>query len=243
MNNINLYTYGRSTVEGQWNIDKSRIVNRLYYVNSGTATVLNGTSEHTLTAGNFYIIPQCKEFQPIDAIGFDHTYFDFYSARVFRPDRIISFSGSKFSASAFFEHINSLLDSKPRESIKSVMEQYLSGFMSLIESECKELYFISESSLTYAVSLIHSEYQNITTSSLAKKLNLNKSYFIRLFSSSMGMSPMKYIRAVKVAHGKELMRNGKSVSDAAELCGYSSPSAFYNAVKEELGVPPSKLKE
>ncbi len=240
MKNINLYTFGRCTVNGAWDFDRSRILNRLYYVNSGSAIIHNGINEHRLTAGNFYIIPQCKTFRPVNANEFDHTYFDFYSSKVFHPNKIVEFDGSVICASSFFEHLNSFIRTK--ENIKPIAEQYLSGFLSLIESEYKELYFISESSLTCALNIIHDEYASITTDTLAKRVNINKSYFIRLFSSAMGISPMKYIRAVKVSRGKELIQNGESISMAAELCGYSSPTAFYNAVKAELGISPSDFK-
>ena len=240
MKNINLYAFGRCTVNGAWDFDRSRVLNRLYYVNSGCAVIHNGTNEYQLTVGKFYIIPQCKAFHPIDATDFDHTYFDFYSSKIFCPNKIIEFDGDVLRASSFFEHINSFVNNN--ENIKPIMEEYLSGFLSLIESKYKELYYISESSLTYALNIIPEEYASITTDSLAKRVNLNKSYFIRLFSSAMGLSPMKYIRAVRVSHGKELIQNGESISNAAELCGYSSPSAFYNAVKSELGVSPSDFK-
>lgn len=240
MKDINLYTCGRCTVNGKWDFDRSRILNRLYYVNSGSAVIHNGTDEYRLTNGNFYIIPQCKSFQPIDSKDFDHTYFDFYSSRIFRSDRIAEFGGDVLCASSFFEHINPIINNK---NIKPIMEQYLSGFMALIEAKYKELHFVSESSVTYALNIIHSEYADITTDTLAKRINLNKSYFIRLFSSTMGITPMKYIRAVKVSHGKKLIQNGESITRAAELCGYSSPAAFYNAVKSELGISPIDFKK
>ena len=42
MKEVELYAFGRTTVEGQWEIDQSRIVNRLYHVNRGSAVILNG---------------------------------------------------------------------------------------------------------------------------------------------------------------------------------------------------------
>ena len=78
MNQISLYTYGRYTANDAWYIDYSRVVNRLYYVNSGTAQILNSSEKYTLTAGKIYIIPQCRIFRPLGAEEFDHTYFDFY---------------------------------------------------------------------------------------------------------------------------------------------------------------------
>ena len=54
---------------------------------------------------------------------------------------------------------------------------------------------------------------------------------------------MKYIRTVRVFRGKEIIEQGASVDEAAAKCGYSSPSAFYNAVMAELHISPSAFKK
>ncbi len=242
MINSSIISCGRYTAEGKWYIDRNRTVNRLYFVNSGSAVILNGKDEHTLTAGMVYLIPQCKTFEPLNAESFDHTFFDFYSSLILRPDKIIEFDGAVFSAASFFNYINTLLEGAEGKRCREAMELFLSGFLSLIETQYREFMYITNPVLTTALELIHSEYQCVTTEILAKKLNLDKSYFIRTFSSAMGISPMKYIRAVRVSQGKILIKNGVSIAEVAERCGYSSPSAFYNATVAELGIPPSALK-
>lgn len=242
MKSVTLQIYGKSVVEGSWAINRSQSVNRLYYVNSGTATVLNGNTEYKLTANKIYIIPQCKNFQPISAESFDHTYFDFYSSRILNHRKMIELDGSVLSAKSFFEYINRLIENDTDKKAHSAMENYLCGFLSLIDSCYKPLPYITNAVITRAVNIIHSEFASISTKKLAKELNLNESYFIRLFSSTMGISPMRYIRSVRVAQGKMLIQNGKSISEAADICGYSSPTAFYNATKAEFNVSPSKLK-
>lgn len=239
----NIISYGRCTVEGKWRIERNRTVNRLYYVNSGSAVILNGKKEYALTAGKVYLIPRCKNFEPLNASGFDHTFFDFYSSLVLRPDKIIEFDQGPFSAEAFFKYINKLLEDDTERRHGKSLELFLSGFLSMIEAECPKLLRVTKPSLTRALELIHTEYRSVTTEILAKKLNLDKSYFIRIFSSEMGMAPMKYIRAVRVSQGKALIQNGMSISEAAEKCGYSSPSAFYNATVAEIGMPPSVFKK
>jgi mannose-6-phosphate isomerase-like protein (cupin superfamily) len=102
MQDIHLYAYGRSTVNGFWQIDPSRIVSRLYFVNAGEAKIVSASREYKLTQGSAYIIPQSKSFRPVDSVGFDHTYFDFYSTRILRPDRIVSVSGDVLGAASFF---------------------------------------------------------------------------------------------------------------------------------------------
>jgi AraC-like DNA-binding protein len=130
------------------------------------------------------------------------------------------------------------------ESIKeksAAMEDFLCGFLSMINDTISPLPYLASDRLTESVRIIHNEYPTVTTAALAKRLALNESFFIRSFTAAVGLSPMKYIRAIRISYGKALMQGGISVAEAAEKCGYSSPSAFYNAVKAELGVSPSQL--
>jgi AraC-like DNA-binding protein len=103
--------------------------------------------------------------------------------------------------------------------------------------------YIPNPLITKAINIIQSEFSSISTKTIAEKLNVDESHLIRLFSSVMGISPMKYIRALRISHGRKLIENGHSISEAAEMCGYSSPSSFYNAVKSELGITPSEMKK
>lgn len=243
MKDVDLYAFGRSTVAGSWEIDRNRIVNRLYHVNAGAATVRSGSREYRLTAGNTYVIPRCQNFKPMCAENFDHTYFDFYTARILNFESIIEIGAGVPCADDFFSYVNRLIATHPREALQNAMEQFLSGFLTLINDVFAPLPYISNASLTEAVRIIHNEYPCITTARLAKKLNLNESYFVRSFTAAMGLSPMKYIRAIRVSYGKSFMQNGMSVTEAAEKCGYSSSSAFYNAMKAELGIAPSDIRK
>lgn len=243
MKETDLYAFGRSTVQGRWEIDRNRIVNRLYHVNAGIAAIRSGAKEYRLTAGKTYMIPQCKNFSPVYAENFDHTYFDFYTARILNPENIIEIGADVPCANAFFTYVNGLIEQHPNKEIHHAMEQFLSGFLAWLNDTYAPLPFVSDAALTEAIRMIHREYPSITTGLLAKKLNLNESYFIRLFSSAMGISPMKYIRAIRVSHGKSLIQNGMSVTEATEQCGYSSPPAFYNAMKAELGIAPSEIRK
>ena len=71
MNAAELYAFGRSTSQGKWYIDTSRIVGRLYFVNRGCASVQMASEIRELKEGHFYILPRCSGFSPIDAKDFD----------------------------------------------------------------------------------------------------------------------------------------------------------------------------
>lgn len=241
MKKIRLYAYGKSTENGAWYIDSSRVVNRIYYVNSGKAVVSFAHKEHTLIEGKLYIIPQCNDFFTVYAKNFDHTFFDFYNSQILPSDKILEFDKSDSNIEALFNYLNSFIEKDPQKQHYESIEHFLFGFLNSLE-KTYSLPYISNSYITSAINLIHNECSTLTTNQIAKRLNINESYFIRLFSSVMGITPSKYIRACRVSFGKQLLQNGASVEEAAEKCGYSSPSAFYNATIAELNITPSKLK-
>ena len=91
MKSIRLFCYGRKTVSGAWQINPDRIVNRLYYINAGTAVISYAQREYTLHSGQIYIIPQNYDFRTVNATAFDHTYFDFYHSQILRHDTLLAF--------------------------------------------------------------------------------------------------------------------------------------------------------
>jgi AraC-like DNA-binding protein len=240
MNNVTLYAFGRSTACGAWYIDTSRIVCRLYFVNRGSATVRIAENEWHLSEGHFYILPRSDRFVPTAAQDFDHTYFDFYSTRILRPDRIIEAALSQHGAAHFLSFVNTVLTFG--EVKHEAMQSLLRGFLSHIEDALGTNAFIANEAVANAVAHIHTSFATVSTRELAERAHLCESYFIRLFTENVGLSPLGYIRARRVLHAKTLLARGLSVEAAAEACGYASPSALYKAVRAETGKAPSALK-
>ena len=240
MRNAELYAFGRSTACGAWYIDTSRIVCRLYFVNRGSATVRIDENEWRLSEGNFYILPRSDRFAPIEAEDFDHTYFDFYSTRILRPDRITALALSACGAEHFLSFVNTLLASGAAG--QEAMQSLLRGFLGAVEPFLPKDAFIEDAVIAEAVAHIHTSFATVSTRALAERAHLCESYFIRLFTEHVGLSPLAYIRARRVLHAKTLLARGLSVEAAAEACGYASPSALYKAVRAETGKAPSALK-
>lgn len=233
MNKLKLYTFGRCVSKDAWYVNQSRVVNRLYYVNSGTAIIHISGGEYLLKANKYYIIPQCSNFKPLSADNFDHTYFDYYSAHILRANRIYEFDSEYCSANHFFSYINGLIESSEKDRLQPAAQGLLFGFLSALENFDSGLIYVDNSAVKRAVEIIHKNYSDISCKSLSEELHLNESYFIRLFHKAMGVSPMKYIKSCRALNGKDMLFNGVSAKEAAEKCGYSSVSAFYRALKSE----------
>jgi AraC-like DNA-binding protein len=77
---------------------------------------------------------------------------------------------------------------------------------------------------------------------LAKESALSRSAFFDRFSRCVGVSPMEYLLAWRMALARDLLR-GKdcSVAEVAERVGYGSASTFSTAFSRYVGQPPARF--
>lgn len=96
-----------------------------------------------------------------------------------------------------------------------------------------------------AIKIIKEYYiQKITVTNLAKKLNLNRSYFCSLFKKEVGIPPKEYIDEYRISASCEILKQSKlSISEVAEAAGYKDITAFSKAFKDKTGVSPKAYRE
>lgn len=76
---------------------------------------------------------------------------------------------------------------------------------------------------------------------LAKKAALSRSAFYERFARAVGVPPMEYIVAWRMALAKHLLRNDEmAIDEVAKRIGYSSASTFSTAFNRHVGQPPSR---
>lgn len=142
------------------------------------------------------------------------------------------------------------------KSAESAWRHKSSGY----EIKCKaELYsiiynMIKENSMEYisgeyakkikpAIDYIHHNYtkDNISITELSYISSMSEVYFRRVFGKVMGISPIRYINNLKIAHAKELLETQMySVSKVAELSGFHDESYFSREFKKNVGICPSE---
>ena len=80
-----------------------------------------------------------------------------------------------------------------------------------------------------------------TVGQLAKEAALSRSAFFVLFNRAVGLAPMEYLLAWRMALAKTFLRQNKcAVADVAERVGYSSASTFSVAFTRYVGLPPAR---
>jgi AraC-like DNA-binding protein len=80
-----------------------------------------------------------------------------------------------------------------------------------------------------------------TVAQLAQEAALSRSAFFERFSRAVGVTPMEYLLAWRMAQAKNLLRRKEGgVADIAERVGYGSASAFSVAFTRHVGLPPAR---
>jgi AraC-like DNA-binding protein len=80
-----------------------------------------------------------------------------------------------------------------------------------------------------------------TVVELAKEAALSRSAFFERFSRAVGVAPMEYLLAWRMAMAKSLLlRKDGGVAEVAQRVGYSSASTFSVAFTRYVGLPPTR---
>ena len=93
------------------------------------------------------------------------------------------------------------------------------------------------------INYIHINYtdRDITNETLAAIAGTSTVYFRKMFTKVYNVSPIKYLRKVRIKKATELLiGDAASISDIAEMSGYGSVYNFSKMFKLETGVSPSE---
>ena len=78
---------------------------------------------------------------------------------------------------------------------------------------------------------------------MADTIGLSRDYFSRLFKSLTGLSPMEYLKNVRLAKAAELLQDPQiTISQVAEKVGIDDPSYFTRQFRQALGISPSQYQ-
>lgn len=86
--------------------------------------------------------------------------------------------------------------------------------------------------------------RKLTVSVLAKRAGMSASHFAHRFPRVAHLSPMKYVREVRLERARTLLgEKGKRPTDAATEVGFETAAHFTREFKRRYGVPPSRYRE
>jgi AraC-like DNA-binding protein len=79
---------------------------------------------------------------------------------------------------------------------------------------------------------------DISLQQLSSLVNLNPYHLIRLFKRNTGLSPYDYLLVTRTEYGRQLLRSGYAVKDAATASGFYDTSHFSRSFRKFAGVSP-----
>jgi AraC-like DNA-binding protein len=102
---------------------------------------------------------------------------------------------------------------------------------------------LSDARLAAAMRCMHGNpARSWTVAQLAKKTALSRSAFFERFMRTVGLPPMEYLLAWRMALAKDLLRRQDiGLAEVAERVGYGSASTFSTAFSRHVGQPPSRF--
>ncbi|MFF8958384.1 helix-turn-helix transcriptional regulator [Streptomyces sp. NPDC014894] len=89
----------------------------------------------------------------------------------------------------------------------------------------------------------HRFHEPLTLDDLARSARVSKFYFLRVFSRVTGVTPGRFLSAVRLQEAKRLLRTTTlNVADISAQVGYSSTGTFSRRFSESVGVSPTKYR-
>jgi AraC family transcriptional regulator len=80
-----------------------------------------------------------------------------------------------------------------------------------------------------------------TTSDLARAAGMSMFHFTRVFAELVGRPPHRYLNEVRLRAARDMLRKGRSVTEACFACGYNNLSHFSRSFASRYGASPSRL--
>lgn len=143
----------------------------------------------------------------------------------------------------FFDVINTYTNREPFYQIEAK-----SKFLTLWAYLLREVRILQNSSLT----MVAKEYQEVKSyldesyshavklEELTERFHISKFHLLRVFKRIYGVTPMTYARMVRINKAKEYISfTNMSITQIAEMLGFSSTNAFSRTFAKEEGVPPT----
>src|SRR5258708_2321669 len=89
----------------------------------------------------------------------------------------------------------------------------------------------------------HSFQSEISLSSLAEEAGYSRGHFLKMFRTSMGMTPHRYLLKRRIDHARSLLKCREiSIIDVAASCGFSSQAHLTQVFREHIGVTPGDYR-
>ncbi len=93
--------------------------------------------------------------------------------------------------------------------------------------------------ITAAIAFMKQEMHHpLSVRDLAEAVSMSESGFAHMFKAATGVSPLQFLKQLRMEQARRLLLGGSNVSEAADSVGYSSLSHFISEFKRYFGKSP-----
>ena len=237
--------YSASSVYTEKNA-KAKRINRVYWAivikYEGETTYYTQERSYVSNINNMVILPKgCSYEWHCTKPGF-FSIIEFDSDMIY--DKIFPFPVK--DGEAFLKMFKKLelkrTLKKPFCELESINSCYSIILKLLQTRESKYFPACKQQKIAAAMDYIAKNYnKKIKNDYLAHLTGLSTVYFRKLFKEIYGISPIAYVRQIRIKKAKEMLKSDYgSISDIAKSLGYLNVYEFSKDFKNHEGIPPSK---
>ncbi len=213
---------------------------RVYYILSGEAIYRDGQTEKRLNHGHLYIFPSSRPYQihhrterPIECLWF---HIDFFPYDI---DHLLESDPRQCPTLGY------IIDALLREGRKRGEKAPL--FLSLVEAlyhavlQYSDVRRAGEDMLKILEYMrAHFSEKDLSVQRIADRFGYSAAHLIRRFGAVMGVTPHRYLSALRLSFAAGRLLEGVGVTRAAAESGYGEVKTFSRAFRAVYGVAPSR---
>jgi len=144
------------------------------------------------------------------------------------------------------EFIHESLNSHPSSKIviQNIVSLLTHELIRIVLDSNTDLVDVSDNqAINEVVKYINTNYEkNITIEELSKISKLSKSHFTKVFTQNIKMSPMEYLKHIRLQNAKKMVLSNKlSITTISSQCGFNSSAYFSKLFKEAFGETPKEF--
>lgn len=121
---------------------------------------------------------------------------------------------------------------------------YTQAFLYLVERAWESGIAVPHDAVDFAAQYLYANYaREINLTELAALVHLSQTHLVHLFTARLGISPMRYLRHVRVENARRLLATTTlSVNEIAARVGFNDPLYFRRTLKRALGCTPTAFR-
>lgn len=217
-------------------IEQGAIFSRIYYIHGGKGSYSYGKGTFSFRKSEIYLFPSNMCYQ-ISTDTNDTLEMLFFRV-VVNPPVINDIVSIRVHKNDMEKHIIEYLinNIKDMDRQRKLYEKMLESLLILVDNK-EKLSTMECEALKGTLRFISQNYMNdLDNKVLADVAGYAPNYFIRLFNSTVGITPQKYVARFRIGKAIEMMLNEENVEEISNKLGFASAKSFNKFFKKNKGM-------